>query len=390
MVITNTNGQGVNVTYGPEIIPTWPMNGEGMVSWGSIEQKYQKTGINLLEHYIAAFRALREANPACNIQWSFNSGDLTIYSACECSSLNQSYFFSPALSKQVPRNYTSMPTANFLIRGYTFPMPNLYTTSHALNPQSPGSSPWVTSVGATGVAFTDRRLTANASAVLSVWNGGFITGGGGFCSQETRPEWQSAAVTQWLRGVTQLANLTDRPQNARTNRGYPDVSMVGHNFLVYPGNVPGGGNPGQPWTGVDGTSASAPVFAAMISKVNSNRIAAGKAPLGFINPVLYKIAKEHPDAFLDVSKGDNKCTRNWCSTMGWDATEGWDPASGLGSINLPVFAKYAEQYGSKTTNDGSKTTNDGSNATLGLNLYNGNEYTHARICGQVSIQRETS
>lgn len=37
---------------------------------------------------------------------------------------------------------------------------------------------------------------------------------------------------------------------------------------------------------VYGTSASSPVVAAMLSAVNDARLAAGKAPIGFINPTV--------------------------------------------------------------------------------------------------------
>ena len=46
-----------------------------------------------------------------------------------------------------------------------------------------------------------------------------------------------------------------------------------------------------------GTSASAPIFASVINLINERRIAAGKGPVGFLNPVLYR----HPEAFTDVS-----------------------------------------------------------------------------------------
>ena len=40
----------------------------------------------------------------------------------------------------------------------------------------------------------------------------------------------------------------------------------------------------------DGTSASTPVFAGMLSLINSRRLAAGKSSVGFANPALYALA----------------------------------------------------------------------------------------------------
>ena len=64
------------------------------------------------------------------------------------------------------------------------------------------------------------------------------------------------------------------------SRAYPDVSVAG---IGYPGVVNG------MWYAISGTSASAPVFAAMISLVNDARMAAGKGPVGFINPAVSPI-----------------------------------------------------------------------------------------------------
>lgn len=38
---------------------------------------------------------------------------------------------------------------------------------------------------------------------------------------------------------------------------------------------------------VGGTSASSPTFAAIVTLLNDARIASGKSPLGFLNPLLY-------------------------------------------------------------------------------------------------------
>ena len=55
---------------------------------------------------------------------------------------------------------------------------------------------------------------------------------------------------------------------------------------------------------VDGTSAAAPVFAGVLSLVNSARIKAGKSPVGFANTALYQLAQSNPEAFLDVTTGE--------------------------------------------------------------------------------------
>jgi tripeptidyl-peptidase I len=56
--------------------------------------------------------------------------------------------------------------------------------------------------------------------------------------------------------------------------------------------------------------------------INEKRIAAGKGPVGFINPVLY----ENPGALNDITTGKNP----GCGTNGFSAVPGWDPVTGLG------------------------------------------------------------
>jgi hypothetical protein len=54
-----------------------------------------------------------------------------------------------------------------------------------------------------------------------------------------------------------------------------------------------------------GTSASAPVFAAMVTLWNSLRLAHGLPPMGFVAPFLYSAAESHPSSFQDVTTGNN-------------------------------------------------------------------------------------
>lgn len=73
---------------------------------------------------------------------------------------------------------------------------------------------------------------------------------------------------------------------------------------------------------LDGTSAAAPVFAGMVTLVNSFLVQNGYPVLGFLNPFIYAMASESPEAFMDVTVGDNKCNRQWCCQYGYDATTG--------------------------------------------------------------------
>ena len=127
--------------------------------------------------------------------------------------------------------------------------------------------------------------------------GGVITSGGGFSNVYPRSAapWQQKAVKQYLDTCTSLP--PDGYFNA-TGRAYPDVATYGSNFfVVLKGAI----------VRESGTSASAPVMAAMITLWNDMRLAYGLSPLGFINPFLYQVAAAHPEAFGDVTTGDNAC-----------------------------------------------------------------------------------
>jgi kumamolisin len=68
---------------------------------------------------------------------------------------------------------------------------------------------------------------------------------------------------------------------------------------------------------VGGTSAVAPLYAAMMMRING---ALGK-PVGFLNPFLYKHGNS--GIFNDITQGNNN---------GFNAGPGWDAATGWGSI----------------------------------------------------------
>lgn len=106
------------------------------------------------------------------------------------------------------------------------------------------------------------------------------------------------------------------------------MALLGHSYVTSIG--------GEAYL-LSGTSASTPVFAAMVSLVNSARLRLGMGPVGWLNKSLYA----YYDKFTnDIVSGNNKCTageRPTCCAEGFHATEGWDPVTGLGSIN---FAKF--------------------------------------------------
>jgi len=154
--------------------------------------------------------------------------------------------------------------------------------------------------------------------------------GGGFSNIFEIPSYQAAAVSTYLTKhtppYTSYSTTGDANIGAgggiynRNGRGYPDVSAIGDNVLIY--------NKGAP-TLIGGTSAAAPVFAAILTRINEERLKAGKSTVGFVNPTLYA----NPGAFHDITTGNNP----GCNTNGFSAATGWDPVTGLGTPNYPAL-----------------------------------------------------
>lgn len=110
----------------------------------------------------------------------------------------------------------------------------------------------------------------------------------------------------------------------KTGRAYPDVAAQGnHDVIVWANKV----------RTVGGTSASSPTFAAVIALVNDALLAAGKKPLGFLNPWLYSKAYK---TFTDVTIGSSY----GCNTTGFPAQKGWDAVTGFGTpVSLSLFSR---------------------------------------------------
>jgi len=214
-----------------------------------------------------------------------------------------------------------------------------YCTSPTLLPDYPAASPYVTSVGATEIHNPVYNLpntppacnnqgyacaSGGLEAAVSYAQSSFASGGG-FSNVAARPSYQNDAVNAYLNSGVALPPASY--YNA-TSRGYPDVAAFGSGILIYDGGL----------TLVGGTSASSPIWGGIASLLNDYSLGATGKPLGFLNPLLYKIFASTPSAFTDITVGDNKCTEGGCSAscQGYLAAPGWDPVTGLGS---PVYPK---------------------------------------------------
>ena len=201
--------------------------------------------------------------------------------------------------------------------------------STTLAVDDPASQPYVTGVGGT-------TLTAlGPPPTETVWNEsarGAGAGGGGISTYWTMPSYQANAPSS-LNVIN--AHSSGSPCGAATGycRQVPDVSADADpysGYVIYYTGTGDNGNTG--WVGAGGTSAAAPLWAALMALINADSTCVGK-PIGFANPALYGVAgsASYASAFQDITVGNNDYT----GTNGglYPAGTGYDMASGLGTPN---------------------------------------------------------
>jgi tripeptidyl-peptidase I len=182
-------------------------------------------------------------------------------------------------------------------------------------PIFPASCPYVTAVGGTHYVEPEHAVSFSS---------------GGFSDRWPRPWWQYEAVSDYLVKLGDKWKGLYNPEG----RGFPDIAAQGRNFIFV--------NKCYEMK-VSGTSASAPVVAAVIALLNAARLQSGLRPLGFLNPWLYTRGFE---GLTDILNGGSTGCVGVDTYSGlpapfvpyasWNATTGWDPVTGLGT---PLFDK---------------------------------------------------
>jgi subtilase family serine protease len=214
-----------------------------------------------------------------------------------------------------------------------------FTSVPARQVNLPAADPLVLAVGGTDLAANPHT---GAYTGETAWNTAATSahppaaGGGGFSHRFARPSYQDGVP-----GTAPGRGVPDVAADAGPSTGLALVASRG---------------PGQ---GViapaDGTSASAPFWAALIAIANQY----AHRDLGFVNPALYQIGTSglYHDAFHDITRGNNTVT--FSSNMpagytippgqsktftGYTAAPGWDPVTGWGTPNaqqlIPLLARY--------------------------------------------------
>ncbi|MDA8200922.1 MAG: S53 family peptidase [Thermaerobacter sp.] len=179
----------------------------------------------------------------------------------------------------------------------------------------PAAVPHILAVGGTTLTLTptDQRLTETGWTDTN--NNG--ASGGGVSQVFPRPAWQDTARV---------------PANpaGHAGRGVPDLALVADPDTGY--SVVFQGQP----TVVGGTSAASPVWAALIARLNQQRVQQTQPRLGFANPALYALGGTA--GFHPILVGNNsmpgvvgyQCGPGWNAVTGWGSPDGTALASRLG------------------------------------------------------------
>ena len=258
------------------------------------------------------------------ISQSFGATEETFPNAGAILALRGAYIAAAQAGITVLASTGDFGAANVELNGSTF----------FLHPVSswPDTDPLVTAVGGTQLSLS---ASGQHTAPDRVWNDTFnpavnlfITGntgpnpiatGGGLSAVFARPSFQQ--------GVQSVVGA---------HRGVPDISMSGacngavNVFQSFAG-IPAG------WGQVCGTSESSPLFAGVVALADQ---VAGH-PLGVINAKLYQLLASHAPGLVDVVTGNNTVAFSQGGALhtvhGFTAGPGYDLASGVGTVNAPLF-----------------------------------------------------
>ena len=167
---------------------------------------------------------------------------------------------------------------------------------------APADNPYAISVGGTTLTTT----SSGAWSSETTWNWGgsatAITGSsGGVSTYYLIPAWQKLVNTAQNGGSTTMRNV-------------PDVALTADNIYVTYDNGAAGG--------FGGTSCATPLWAAFNALINQQLAAAGKSPVGLINPLVYALASTNYTGLHDITTGNN---------LKYNAGAGYDLCTGLGT-----------------------------------------------------------
>ncbi len=243
-----------------------------------------------------------------------------------CVSRAQAGHLNTALQVAVSRGLTVVAASGDI--GAAAYQCDLYSALTGTPPVNPArgilllaSDPFVLSAGGTALtashagAWISETAWGLASGNPGNAGGSFQASGGGFSELFARPSYQAGVPGIGAdRGVPDVsADASDRTGVAVAFRNGTQDMVESHG----------------------GTSASAPIWAALIALADQY---AGRH-LGLVNPAIYRIARSprYHQAFHDITTGNNTVQFPPTTVTGYQTAPGWDPVTGWGSPNARVL-----------------------------------------------------
>jgi subtilase family serine protease len=231
----------------------------------------------------------------------------------------------------------------------TDPKDPVKIATHGYAVDVPASFPYVTGMGGTEFSEGDQtgatqywsgtNNSNNGSALSYIpettWNdtalnGSLAAGGGGVSTLFNKPAWQTG---------------TGVPNDGQ--RDVPDVSLSasadhdGYLICSQSSCVNGYRQSNNDVTLIGGTSVAAPTFAGLVTLL----VQQTNDRQGNVNPFLYGLAASAPNAFHDITTGNNlvPCSQGSkdcppSGMIGFSAGPGYDLATGLGSVDAGALA----------------------------------------------------
>jgi len=190
-------------------------------------------------------------------------------------------------------------------------------TDTSLVVDDPASQPFVTGVGGTTLHSAD-------GADSTAWK----HGGGGISRNWSQPSYQSGNPHRSYDNGAKCGNP------AGFCRQVPDIALDANpstGYIIECTSSASGCPSGIPWFPIGGTSAGAPLMAAITADANTYSLLHGGQRMGFANPLLYS---DPTTVFWDITQGSNSINGSGL----YKARVGYDPATGLGSPKADVLA----------------------------------------------------
>ncbi len=279
---------------------------------------------------IDGYTLMASSNQAKNISTSWGEDEEDAYVGSSSFMSSENSIFQQMATQGQTIFAAAGDAGAYDASGVTDSNGNLVAWAGNLLTDDPASQPYVTGVGGTSLSGT-----LGGSISETVWN--YNNG----CSSSNNPGVNCATAGAGGGGVANYPS-TNWPlpsyQNgiateySSSNRNVPDVALnADPNNAPYSICIGGTCNNGSA-TLIGGTSAAAPLWAALTSRVNQLRSSEGFSSLGFANPTLYTLASgsSYNALFNDITSGSNGY---YNAGTGYDNASGWGSFKGNALIN---------------------------------------------------------